>query len=192
MSRCMVSFTQRWYAVHIPMFFNASVLLQLKSQLQPAQYYATPAITRYFDHIQTLPSVRAAAQALSPAFSTVHFDFESAPKAERKQEPPKKKEKTPKTVDQPETGKKTATPANSKENAGEPPKEKKEKKEKKKDAAAAAEDGSKKNKGGADGGGKTPAEDASEPVPSMIDLRVGHIVDGMISSDFLPTLTVFY
>jgi aminoacyl tRNA synthase complex-interacting multifunctional protein 1 len=187
----MVSFARRWYAAHVPMFFNASVSLQLKSQLQPAQYYATPAITRYFDHIQTLPSVRAAAQALSPAFTIVPFDFESAPNIERKQEPPKKKEKTPKTVDQRETGKKTAIPANSKENAGEPPKEKKEKKEKKKDAVA-AEDGSKRNKGGADGGGKAPAEDASEPVPSMIDLRVGHIIDGMISSDFLPALTVLY
>jgi len=152
------------------------VLRPTLSQLQPAQYYATPAITRYFDHIQTLPSVRAAAQALSPAFTIVPFDFESAPNIERKQEPPKKKEKTPKTVDQRETGKKTAIPANSKENAGEPPKEKKEKKEKKKDAVA-AEDGSKRNKGGADGGGKAPAEDASEPVPSMIDLRVGHIID---------------
>lgn len=177
--------------MHVPILFNASVSLQLKSQLQPVQYYATPAITRYFDHIQTLPSVRAAAQTLSPAFSTVPFDFESAPKVERKQEPPKKKEKTPKAVAQPETGKKPAVPPNSKENAGELPKEKKEKKEKKKDAAA-NEDGSKKNKGGADGGGKAAAEDAGEPVPSMIDLRVGHIIDGMISSDPLPTLTILY
>lgn len=169
-------------------YFNASVSLQLKSQLQPAQYYATPAITRYFDHIQTLPSVQAAAQTLSPAFSTVHFDFESAPKIERKQEPPKKKEKTPKTADQPETGGKTALAAKLKESTGEPPKEK-EKKEKKKDATV--EDGGKKNKGGA-GGGKAPAEDTGEPVPSMIDLRVGHIIDGMEFSDFLPMLIVFY
>ncbi|KAF8555242.1 nucleic acid-binding protein [Imleria badia] len=145
------------------------------SQLQPAQYHATPAIIRYFDHIQTLPSVRAAAQAFSPAFSTVPFDFESAPKIERKQEPPKKKEKTPKTVNRPETGEKNEITANSKGNAGEPPKEKKEKKEKKKDTAA-AEDGGKKGKGGGSGG-TAPAEDAGEPVPSMIDLRVGHIID---------------
>lgn len=189
MLRCMAPFIQRWYAVTVPILFNASVSRQLKSQLQPAQYYATPAISRYFDHIQTFPSVLAAAQALSPAFSTVVFDFESAPKIERKQEPPKKKEKIPKTVDQPGTGEKTAVAANPKENAGEPPKEK-VKKEKKKEATV--EDGGKKNKGGAGGGGKAPAEDAGEPVPSMIDLRVGHIVDGMISSDFLSTLTVFY
>ena len=171
------------------MLFRFYLTPALKSQLQPAQYYATPVITRYFDHIQTRPSVQAAAQALSPAFSTVPFDFNSAPKIERKQEPPKKKEKAPKTVNKPVTGDNIAVAANPQENAQEPPKEKKEKKEKKKDVAA-AEDGGKKNKGGA--GGKTPAEDAGEPVPSMIDLRVGHIIDGMISSDFLPTLTIFY
>lgn len=51
----------------------------------------------------------------------------------------------------------------------------KEKKEKKKDSGTA--DGKKA------GGGKaaTVAEDAGEPVPSMIDLRVGHIVDGTYS-----------
>jgi len=178
--------------LHVSLLSNACVSLLLKSQLQPAQYYMTPAITRYFDHIQALPSVRAAAQALSPAFSTVPFDFDSAPKIERKQEPQKKKEKAPKTVDPPETGEKVAIAAKPKESAGEPPKERKEKKEKKKDAAAVAEDGGKKNKGGAGGGGKAPAEDAAEPVPSMIDLRVGHIVDGMAYSNFLPTLTVLY
>lgn len=179
--------------LHDSLLSNACVSLLLKSQLQPAQYYVTPAITRYFDHIQTLPSVRAAAQALSPAFSTVPFDFDSTPKIERKREPQKKKEKAPNAVEQAETGKKIAIAAKPKESAGEPPKEKKEKKEKKKDpAAVVAEDGSKKNKGGADGSGKAPAEDAAEPLPSMIDLRVGHIVDGMMYSDFLPALTVLY
>ncbi|KAF8443048.1 hypothetical protein L210DRAFT_3445800 [Boletus edulis BED1] len=146
------------------------------SQLQPAQYYATPATTRYFDHIQTLPSVRAAAQALSPAFSTVPFDFESAPKMERKQEPPKKKEKAPKAVDQTAAGEKSEVAAKSKENASRPPKEKKEKKEKEKKKDATPQDGGKKGKGDA-GGGTASAEDTGEPVPSMIDLRVGRILD---------------
>ena len=174
--------------LHVWIPSNTSVSLPCQSQLQPAQYYATPAVTRYFDHIQSLPSVRAAAQALSPAFSTVPLDFGSAPKIERKQEPPKKKEKTPKAVDQSEAGKKKEITTSSKQGGGEPPKEKKEKKEKKKDAVA-AEDGGKKGKGGA-GGGAAPAEDAGEPTPSMIDLRVGHIVDGMISSNSLLVLTV--
>lgn len=125
--------------------------------------------------------MQAAARALSPAFSVVPFDFESAPKIERKQEPLKKKEKATKTVGQPAAGENAAAAANPQGNAGGAPKEKKEKKEKeKKKDAAPAEDGSKKNKGGA--GGKAPAEDAGEPVPSMIDLRVGHIVDGTLSS----------
>ncbi|KAF8133668.1 hypothetical protein EV363DRAFT_1430225 [Boletus edulis] len=140
------------------------------SQLQPAQYYATPATTRYFDHIQTLPS------ALSPAFSTVPFDFESAPKMERKQEPPKKKEKAPKAVDQTAAGEKSEVAAKSKENASRPPKEKKEKKEKEKKKDATPQDGGKKGKGDA-GGGTASAEDTGEPVPSMIDLRVGRILD---------------
>lgn len=57
----------------------------------------------------------------------------------------------------------------------------KEKKEKKKDAGAA--DGKK-------GGGKAPAvaEDAGEPAPSMVDLRVGHIVD----SESTPVVWFIY
>lgn len=191
MSRYMALFIRRWYAMKPPCCFVSGSLWS-KSQLQPDQYHATPAIARYFDHIQTRSSVQAVAQALSPAFSTVPFDFGSVPKIERKQVPPKKKEKTPKTVDQPVMGENTAMVANSQDNAGEHPKEKKEKKEKKKGVATVtpAEDGGKKNKGGA--GGKAPAEDAGEPVPSMIDLRVGHIVDGIISSAFLSSLTVLH
>ena len=36
------------------------------AQLPPAQYLATPALTRYFDHVQAQPAVRAAAAALAP------------------------------------------------------------------------------------------------------------------------------
>ncbi|KIJ64439.1 hypothetical protein HYDPIDRAFT_111763 [Hydnomerulius pinastri MD-312] len=146
------------------------------TQLQPAQYHATPAITRYFDHIQTQPSVLTAAQALSPAFATVSFDFESAPKIERKQEAPKKKEKAPKAAEQPTADAKAPEVETSSAKADQAPKEKKEKKEKKKEAAAASEEGGKK-KGGAAASGKALAEDAGEPVPSMIDMRVGHIID---------------
>ncbi|KAG6330249.1 hypothetical protein ID866_8838 [Astraeus odoratus] len=146
------------------------------SQLQPPQYYATPAITRYFDHIQSKPAVLSAAQALSPAFSFVKFDLESTPKIERKAEPPKRKEKAPKQVEQQTeekdnvTKNEAAKPNNKDEKAQ---KDKKEKKEKSKDAAAA--EGGKK-KGGAAGPAK-PAEDDGEPLPSMIDMRVGHILD---------------
>lgn len=130
------------------------------SQLQPAQYYSHPAVTRYFDHIQSAPSVRQSAEALAPAFSLVEFDIENAPKPERKAEPPKKKEKKVEQVAEAVTGaavtvkdKVAAVVTDAKPG--------KEKKEKKKDAVKAPAAG----------------EDAGEPVPSMIDLRVGHIVD---------------
>ncbi|KAF7982906.1 hypothetical protein HWV62_25172 [Athelia sp. TMB] len=130
------------------------------SQLQPAQYYSHPAVTRYFDHIQSAPSVRQSADILAPAFSMVEFDIENAPKPERKAEPPKKKEKKVDQVAEAVVG--AAVAAKDKVTAVvTDAKPGKEKKEKKKDAAKAP----------------AAAEDAGEPVPSMIDLRVGHIVD---------------
>jgi aminoacyl tRNA synthase complex-interacting multifunctional protein 1 len=138
------------------------------SQLQPAQLYSTPAVMRYFDHIQTRPSVLAATSALAPAFSSVSFDLASAPPIERKVDAPKKKEKAAAVAEQVVTA--------SKEDKS-PEDKPKEKKEKKKDAAAADNGGKKKEKAPAPAGGKAVAEDAGEPVPSMIDMRIGHIVD---------------
>ncbi|KIM89347.1 hypothetical protein PILCRDRAFT_95219 [Piloderma croceum F 1598] len=142
------------------------------SQLQSAQYHAHPALTRYFDHIQTTPSVRKCAESLAPAFSLVLFDLDNAPKPERKAEAPKKKEKKidnpadPPVTTAKDKEKTTAGAVENKTDARAP----KEKKEKKKDAGT---DGKK-----ADVSKKVaPAEDAGEPVPSMIDLRVGHIID---------------
>lgn len=144
------------------------------SQLQPAQLYSTPAVTRYFDHIQTRPSVLAAASALSPEFSSVSFDLASAPLIERKVDAPKKKEKAAAVAEQVEP---TATSVAASKEDKSPEDRPKEKKEKKKDAAAADNGGKKKEKASAPAGGKAVAEDAGEPVPSMIDLRIGHIVD---------------
>jgi len=146
------------------------------------QYYSHPALTRYFDHIQSRPSVRKAAEPLSPAFSLVTFDLDNAPRIERKADPPKKKEKAPK-------GEAVAAPAvaaaksGADEAAGQK-KEKKEKKEAKEKApqAASAEPTAGKKAGGSKAA-PAPAEDAGEPVPSMIDLRVGHIVDIMKHPD---------
>lgn len=144
------------------------------SQLQPAQLYSTPAVTRYFDHIQTRPSVLAAASALSPEFSSVSFDLASAPPIERKVDAPKKKEKAA-AVAEPVEPTSTSVAASKEDKS--PEDRPKEKKEKKKDAAAADNGGKKKEKASAPAGGKAVAEDAGEPVPSMIDLRIGHIVD---------------
>lgn len=154
-----------------------------QSQLQPPQYYSHPALTRYFDHIQSRPSVRKSAEKLSPAFSLVSIDFTNAPTIERKAPEPKKKDKAAKAAAAAPT-EAAATGSTSKPEAVEaeqgkaPKKEKKEKEKKEGGAQPKAKDGEgkKKEKGG--GKAAAPAEDAGEPVPSMIDLRVGHIVDG--------------
>ena len=63
----------------------------MQAALSPAQYYAVPAVTRYFNHIQNLHPIRSSNYA--PALVT--FDLASAPKQARSAEP-KKKEKAPK------------------------------------------------------------------------------------------------
>jgi aminoacyl tRNA synthase complex-interacting multifunctional protein 1 len=123
--------------------------------------------------------VVAAAKALSLAFSSVSFDLASAPPIERKAEAPKKKEKTAAAAEPAEP---TTAAIPKKENA--PEDKPKEKKEKKKDAAA-DNGGKKKEKASAPAASKPVAEDAGEPVPSMIDMRVGHIVDG----ELVPNLS---
>ncbi|THH27988.1 hypothetical protein EUX98_g6201 [Antrodiella citrinella] len=155
------------------------------SQLQPPQYYSHPAVTRYFDHIQNRPSVRKAAESLASAFSLVPFDLEGAPKLERKTDPPKEKKKpappaegaAPKAASAKKEKKEApaaqaqAETAKSEEAGTSGKAQKKEKKEKKPAAN--------------DGGNKKAAEpaDAGEPVPSMIDLRVGKIIDVKVHPD---------
>ncbi len=117
--------------------------------------------------------MRKAADPLS-IFPLVAFDFAQAPRIDRTAETSKKKQKassTPTQAEEPsppaKKPSKEASPA-----AEGKPQQKKEKKEKKKDAAATQDSGKKK------AAGKAPAADEGEPVPSMIDLRVGHIIDG--------------
>ena len=145
----------------------------LQSKLEPRDYYSHPALTRYFDHIQYRPTVRKSADALSPPLPVVHFDLDNAPKIERKAEPTKKKEKATKPADCAQSGDIKAPSADGSAKEGG---SKSQKKEKKVDGTP-AQDGGKKRTGGP-GKGAATVEDA-EPVPSMIDLRVGHIVDSM-------------
>lgn len=143
----------------------------MQSSLSPAQYYAVPAVTRYFDHIQNLNIIRSS----NYAPTLVTFDLDNAPKQTRSAEP-KKKEKAPKPgadvqaaaapVKQiGETSKKptpaSAAPAATK--GDKPVKDGAAKKEKPAKAAAAP---------------PPVAEDDGTPIPSMIDLRVGRIVAG--------------
>ena len=150
----------------------------MQSQWQPAQYYSHPALTRYFDHIQNRPAVRASAEKLAPAFSLVTFDLDNAPVQERKAEPPKKKEKKPVTEAVKEKVSEVKDVVKEKVvAASDKVASKKEKKEKsdKKPVAGTNEEGGKKK--GVSPSKQAAAEDAGEPRPSMIDLRVGKIVE---------------
>ncbi|KAI0078269.1 nucleic acid-binding protein [Panus rudis PR-1116 ss-1] len=161
------------------------------SQLQPAQYYSHPALTRYFDHIQTRPPVRKVADSLAPAFSSVTLDLENTPHLERKAEAPKKKEKAAKPgkdsaavessapADKGESKKEAAASTSSPQQQA----QKKEKKEKKEKKPAAEAGTAKKDAGGKKGGAAAADEGSGEPVPSMIDLRVGRIVDVKVHPD---------
>ncbi|KAJ7095881.1 hypothetical protein B0H15DRAFT_774511 [Mycena belliarum] len=149
------------------------------AKMQPTQYFAHPAVTRYFDHIQVCKPVRTAADALSPAFAPVAFNFKDAPRPERKVEAPKKKDKKTDTATAGTSKAAAPSPAEEASAPAEGKAQKKEKKEKKKDGAADEVSG--KKKGGAPA--KAAAADDGEPVPSMIDLRVGHIVDIMKHPD---------
>ena len=148
-------------------------------------------MTRYFDHIQCRPSIRASAESFGDTFNLLAFDLENAPKMERKTEPPKKKEGASKeTVSasaQDSAIESTKEAPNSSTPASIEGKElKKDKKDKHKAVIAEPVNrggGSSNKKGNA---AKLPADD--EPVPSMIDLRVGHIVDGKFPTFFMPRL----
>ncbi|KAK7689993.1 hypothetical protein QCA50_006635 [Cerrena zonata] len=154
------------------------------SQLQPAQYYSHPALTRYFDHVQSRAPIRKAADSLSPAFPLITFDLENTPKLERKADPPKKKEKKEKAPT-PDTTASPAAPKEKKEkkeaSAAEPSEGKTQKKEKKEKAPA--KEGAKKDAGGKKGAAAAEPEGSGEPVPSMIDLRVGKILDIKVHPD---------
>lgn len=140
-------------------------------------------MTRYFDHIQCRPPIRASAESFGDTFKLLSFDLENAPKMERKTEPAKKKAKAPKeavpesaqssAIESTKVSTNSSTPVPGEGEGG----QKKDKKEKQK--AVAAEPGNRQGSSSKKGHvAKPPAADEGEPVPSMIDLRVGHIVDG--------------
>jgi aminoacyl tRNA synthase complex-interacting multifunctional protein 1 len=148
-------------------------------QLQPAQY---PSLSRYFDHIQSRPSVRKSAEALAPAFDLVRLDFSTAPPIKRKALEAKKKEKPSKLAEKEVTTPAAIDSAVAKKaggSEGKPPKTKE------KQVPATEKDG---KKTAADNGKATfvASEDAGPPAPSMIDLRVGHIIEGTCVCEWLP------
>jgi hypothetical protein len=120
--------------------------------------------------------VRTSAEALAPAFNFVPLDFSAAPRIERKALDTKKKEKPPKST---ENSALQAPAANKAEGSETKPVKKKEKQD------PVAGKGEKKKKG-AEKPKATPVatEDAGSSIPSMIDLRVGHIVEGKSARHF--------
>lgn len=137
----------------------------MQIKLQPAQYYTYPAVTRYFDHIQNQPSVRKVADRLASVYELVPIDIENAPKLERK--PDATKVKKAKDASEAEASA-VAAPSGTKL----------AKEKKVKEKGALPEDAGKKKSGNAG------AEESGDPVPSMIDLRVGRIIDSVLT--FLP------
>jgi aminoacyl tRNA synthase complex-interacting multifunctional protein 1 len=149
--------------------------------MQSPEYYSHPALTRYFDRTQSHAEVRKVAETLSPNFSLVSFDLKNAPKIDRNAQPAKKKEKSTNQAEvtaepSDKQGEPTPTPAPSASKTD--LSETKDKKRGKKDKAK--QHGAENNEGGTSGKNAKVAavDDSGDPVPSMIDLRVGHIVDG--------------
>ncbi|KAG9005409.1 G4 quadruplex nucleic acid binding protein [Tulasnella sp. JGI-2019a] len=160
-------------AADVALYATLHPVMEKISKLPGSNLYATPSITRYFDHIQNLSVVRSASDA--PALIPLGAIIESAPKLERKAPEPAKK-KTKKEGGDPATTEAAAVAAPkdapSQPATVNPGKEKKEKKEKPKKEAVTAEGSGKKA-----GAAPAAAADSGDPSPAMIDLRVGHIVD---------------
>ena len=144
-------------------------------------------MTRYFDHIQCKPPIRASAESFGETFKLLAFDFKNAPKTERKSEPAKKKEKVSK--DTVPTSTQVSATESTKEASDSSTLLLSDKKGPRKDKqkAVAAEPMNSKGPSSKKGNVSKPA-DEGEPVPSMIDLRVGHIVDGKFLT-FMPELS---
>jgi aminoacyl tRNA synthase complex-interacting multifunctional protein 1 len=142
-------------------------------------------VTRHFDLIQHTPSVMTAISRLPPVLfspSQVSIDVDDVPPVEHKPEP--KKEKKPKHAAGQDTPDSEEVPSDKAPNAKADKKGKGEAASAA-SAAGAASSGGNKSKGaaagdsGAGGGGKgkSPGTETSQPMPHMVDLRVGKIVD---------------
>ncbi len=142
-------------------------------------YYATPAVTRYFDHIQHLQPVTEARTILSDTpFLLKEFDLAHMPALERKVEVKEKKAK--------KEGGEGAAPAAAASAPGKAGKKAKKGKEEPatetaaaiaEPAAAASEPQQGKKKEKKEKAPPAPAA-PSVPMPSMIDLRVGKVLEG--------------
>lgn len=161
-------------------------LYPVVSTLPASEQHAHPSVSRYVSHLSQLYPSGEAIKAWEPT-------YEGMPPIQRKDPAQDKKEKSKakaeaaagaskdaKKQGKPEVaaaaGAAAAAAAGGAEGSGKA--SKKEKKEKNAAAAGAAgEGGKKKEKPAKGGGGGGAAAEPSVPIPSMIDLRVGKIVD---------------
>ena len=153
------------YAHLHPSIFTAS----------PDTFPSRPSVLRYFLQVQSLDPVVAAQKAMPNDFQPINIDVSSLPAPPRQVIAPVKKEKKAKAPAA-DAGKaaEAAAPAAAAAAAGSeaaPEGKKKEKKEKKEKAPKAQ-----------------PAKaEPSAPLPSMIDMRVGKVLDGeLLLSPFAP------
>lgn len=169
------------------------MLTSRQAPQKPEEYYATPAVTRYFSQIQSLPQLTTARQQFPNDFPLVEFDLDNMPKAERKAPAPKVKKAKAAPAPASAAAKLaqeggSAIIANVQAAAAGVAGAAQAVKDavigKADDAAAAAtssapKDGKKKEKKE-----KKPAAPKKEepvatgPLPSMIDLRVGKVLEG--------------
>ncbi|WFD43520.1 G4 quadruplex nucleic acid binding protein [Malassezia psittaci] len=136
-------------------------LYDIVSTLPPAAQHAHPSLTRYFSHMSHL----SAGAQVDPPVTTFEPEFENFPTIQRAQAVNEKKEKKQKESQQSASSQPTAkvddavaTSTQSAE-ASKPAKNKQAKPPKQK------------------GGNASTAAPDSKPVPSMVDMRVGKIVD---------------
>lgn len=152
--------------------------------MEPSGYYAIPSVTRYFDHIQHLKAVNEARTILpNEPYWLVTFDLDNMPPLERKVEVKEKKPKKEGAAADANAGKKekkekkpveqtpaettTAEAAQPTAEGEKPQGQKKEKKPKEK-----------KPEGDNKKAAKPAPPPATGPLPSMIDLRVGKVLEG--------------
>lgn len=153
-----------------------------QSHMEREKYYALPAVTRYYNHIQHLQPINEARTLLRDTpFLLVEFDLDNMPAIERKVEVKEKKPKKdtkavegegkkPKSAEEkvPAAVQAEKTPSAA-EQAAPPAEHAKKQKKEKKEKAPQTNEGKKT---------KPAAEPATGPMPSMIDLRVGKVLEG--------------
>lgn len=155
----------------------------IQSKLEPSGYYAVPSVTRYFDHIQHLKAVNEARTILpNEPYWLVNFDLDNMPPLERKVEVKEKKPKKDGAAADASAGKKDKKEKNPAEQT---PAETNPVEEAKPAAEGEKPQGQKKEKKPKEKkpeGDKKAAKPAppppTGPLPSMIDLRVGKVLEG--------------